>query len=253
MRLAFSPGEARGEGYRPRGAGHALACPAGQFRLQHEARLTAAHHLEIDLGEKFAVEQSAMLGAAGIVDIEAAAQRIEIVLRAGELAPRDVERVDRARHRQPNAPDPLQLGIDEAHVEGSVVDDEGVVRDEFEKGVRHLREFRLVREKLCGEAVNAEGAFGHVALGIDIGVEELSRRDVIEKFETADFDQPVTILRADARGFGIEHDLAHVFPVSPLTRFPPKAVMSIVAYSAEKWNEPSSPINPPGFQATSQR
>ena len=53
-----------------------------------ESRLTAAHELQINLGEQLGVEQGAVLGARGIVDLEASAEGVEADLGAGEAAAR---------------------------------------------------------------------------------------------------------------------------------------------------------------------
>ena len=49
--------------------GHLLFGLLGKF----EPGLTAAHQLQIDIGQKFGVEQRAVLGAVAVVDFEALA------------------------------------------------------------------------------------------------------------------------------------------------------------------------------------
>src|SRR4051794_8551830 len=58
---------------------------ATEIGSQLEAALTAADQVEIDLGQELGVEPGAVLGALRIVDGEAAAQRVEAGLRAGEF------------------------------------------------------------------------------------------------------------------------------------------------------------------------
>ena len=71
-----------------------------------------------------------MLLAAGVVDAEAAAERVEAVLRAGEAPARQLQRVDGAGPGQAALPGPAELGVQELHVEGGIVDDEPRVADE---------------------------------------------------------------------------------------------------------------------------
>ncbi len=63
MRLSLLVGEARREGRRPRRARDLLSGLRRKLPLQHEARLPAAHQLQIDFRQKLAVEQRAMLRA----------------------------------------------------------------------------------------------------------------------------------------------------------------------------------------------
>src|SRR3546814_3483897 len=71
-------------------------------------------------------------------------------LGAGKLAPREAQRVDHAmterRQRQP-----LQLGVEEFHVELGVVNDQRRLADELQHVLRDLGEARLVGEKYGGE------------------------------------------------------------------------------------------------------
>src|SRR3546814_20354121 len=61
-------------------------------RRQCHADLAAALELDIDTGEELRVEQCAVLLAFGKIDAEARAQRVQRVLRAGELPARQHER-----------------------------------------------------------------------------------------------------------------------------------------------------------------
>ena len=61
---------------------------------QTEIRLAAAHQAQIDLREQLGIEQGAVPGARRAVHVEAAAQRIEAVRRAGEALPCNLQGVD---------------------------------------------------------------------------------------------------------------------------------------------------------------
>src|SRR5690606_6353677 len=117
----------------PGAAGGGAAIGAAGDDREGEALLAAAHQFEIDLGQQFRIEQRAMLGAPRIVYAEAAAERVEAVLRARKAAAGDVEGVDCTRPGNRGVVDPAELGIDELHVEGSVVDHQPGIADEVEK------------------------------------------------------------------------------------------------------------------------
>ncbi len=102
-----------------------------------------------------------------------------------------------------------QFGIDEADVEGGVVDHQRILADEGEELVDHRGEERLVGEELGGQAVDVERLDRHVAFGIEIDVEGLPGRDAVEYLDAADLHQPVAGERVEARGLGVEHDLTH--------------------------------------------
>ena len=59
-----------------------------------EIGLTAAHQPQIDLGEQLRVQQRAVTGARGGIDVEAPAQRIQAVGRAREALPREQQGID---------------------------------------------------------------------------------------------------------------------------------------------------------------
>ena len=69
--------------------------PRRALERQVEADLLAADQLDIDLGQDLGIEERAVLGAPGIVDAVAGAERIEVVRRARMLAPGQRERIDR--------------------------------------------------------------------------------------------------------------------------------------------------------------
>ena len=100
------------------------APPPRGLRGEIEADLPAADQLDIDLGQDFRVEQRAVLRALGIVDAIAGAERIEIVRRTRMLAPGQREGVDRIRKTDRRMAGAGEFRIDEADIEGRVVDDE---------------------------------------------------------------------------------------------------------------------------------
>ena len=92
-----------------------------------------------------------------VVDVVALAERVEAVALARVHLPRERQRVDhRAEVAHPacGARQALQLRIEESDVECRVVDDELRAVDELEQLVDDLREARLLREELVGDAVH---------------------------------------------------------------------------------------------------
>ena len=193
----------------PRATGR--RCRGGYWRrlLQAERRLAAAGELQVDVGEQLGVEQGAVLLAHGPVDPEALAERIQARRRARILAARDDQRVHRPLRRDRGSFDALQLGVEEAEVEGRVVHHEPGIADEFQDRVRLLGEALLLREEVAGEPVHPLGAFRHVALGIEIALEAAARGDVVDELDRADLDDPVARRGVQAGGLGIEHDFTH--------------------------------------------
>ncbi len=176
---------------------------------QAERRLSPADQLEIDLGQELGIEQRAVLLAARVVDSEAPAQGIEIGRRAGLLAPRELDGVDRARAVETGPSNAIELGVEKADVEPRIVDDQLRVGDEVEKRLGDVGEQRLAGQELSGQAVDVERVRRHVALRVEVVLEGLAARHVVDQLETADLDDAVAGARIEPGGFGIENDFTH--------------------------------------------
>ncbi len=87
--------------------------------------------------------------------------------------------------------------------------DQRRIAEEFDQLVDARREQRLVREELDRQPVHRFGGGGHIALGIEIGVEGDAGFAAVDQLDTSDFDQPVPASGIETRGFGIENNLAH--------------------------------------------
>ena len=136
---ASSSGDGRVQAWR---ADHALHPQPGAARprpLQAQPDLAAADQVQVDLGQELAVEQRAVPGAGRVVDREAAAERVQAVLGAGEAALRQEQRVDGAAEGERLAGQADQLGIQEADVEDRVVDDQAAVLQELQQRRRPPR------------------------------------------------------------------------------------------------------------------
>ena len=66
--------------------------------------------------------------------------------------------------------------------------------------------------RLCPfrKAVDRKCLGGHVALGIDVGVERRPGWYPVEQFNAAQFNEPMALGRIEACRFGVEDDFAHM-------------------------------------------
>ena len=63
----------------------------------------------------------------------------------------------------------------------------------------------------------ANASAGNVPLGVDVAVEGLPGREAVDELDAADLEQPVTLVRIESGGFGVEHDFAHRFVSNDLS------------------------------------
>ena len=201
------PGSAVARGV---GLGRAVGCG---HRLRPLARkqqigLTGPQHLDIDVGQELAVDQGAVLVAHGGVDAIALAQGVEARLGAWVLAPRHGERIDDPAHRYRSELETGQFVIEEIDIEIGVVDHERRVADEIHEVARELVKTRLVPEELGRDAMHLEGAFRHVAVGIEVGVPLAARGKPVDQLQATDLDDPVASLGIKPRRFRVQYDLA---------------------------------------------
>ena len=169
--------------------------------------ILTARHGEVNLGQKFGVEQRAMHLAAGIVHAELGAQGVEVVLLAGTHLARHAQGVD---HLAAELVDVLhlqqpQLIVEKTDVEGGVVDHQFGAANELDEVGDDLDELRLVGEKFVGQAVNLDRSLGNLAAGIDVGVETLPCQLASAQFDAADFDDAVAGAEIQPGCFGVEY------------------------------------------------
>ena len=182
------------------------------FLDQCQRHLPSADQLEIDVGEDFGIEQRAMQRPPRIVDAIVLAQRIEIDAGAGVLFAGEDDGVDH-RVGEAAAAGLFEFDIEELHVETGIVGDERRLAEKAQHLVGDLGEARLVGEERIGEAMDAKRLLGHLPLGIEVAMEILAGRDVVDEFDAADLDDTIAGQRIEAGGFGVEDDFSgHLMP-----------------------------------------
>ena len=149
-----------------------------------------------------------MLRSPAVVDSVAAAQCIEAVCRTRVFLACDVKCIDNTLRQERGKPQEGKFCIEEGHVEARIVDDERRIADEIEKVLRDRCEDRFVPQKCSRKPVYGLGLLRHVALRVDVDMECAAGRQVIEKFERADFNDAVAVCRVKPGGFSIEYDFA---------------------------------------------
>ncbi len=102
-----------------------------------------------------------------------------------------------------------ELHIDEAHVEGRVMDDQFRAFDEFEEAVGDLGEAWLVGDELVGDAVDRDGTLVDLPIRIEIDMEMPPGQTPANDFHSPDLDDPMPIGHRHAGGFGIQHYVSH--------------------------------------------
>lgn len=145
------------------------AVAVGTFTGHGQIGLPASHR-QVDVGEDLRVEQGAVQFAVGVVDAVTFAQRIEAVALARMTLARHHQGIE---HRAVIAhvgafalPQQGELVVDEANVERRVVNDQLGALDELVEFIGDFPEARLVGHVFVGDAVNRDGAFVDLAIGL---------------------------------------------------------------------------------------
>ena len=174
-------------------------------------QIEAARRAIVRYVRRGGIEQRAVQLAAGIVHAELVAQRIQVVLLAGAHLARHAQRVDdlAAGLGDALAIEQAELVVEEADIEGGVMDHQVGAADELDEFAGDLGELRLVGEEIVGQAVYPFRIRDR-APRIQVGVEELSGELAAEKFDAADFDNPITGAEIESGGFGIQNYLAQL-------------------------------------------
>src|SRR5690606_26242773 len=122
---------------------------------------------------------------------QALAQRVQGIALSREALPRQLQRIlDRAQlaQRAEAAAQARELGIEEAQVEGGVVDDQFGAVDESEELLGHVGEFRLAGEELAGQAGDLLRARLEIAFRIQVALPGAPRGPALDQLDAADLD-----------------------------------------------------------------
>ena len=115
-------------------------------------------------------------------------------------------------------PSALQLRVQETEVERGIVRDQMALGEEGQHFVGDFREARLVGQVRQCNAMDPRRVVGDVAFGMDQCVEVPARRQVVHQFQRSHLDHPVTKMRLQACGFGVEQDRARHARTSLISR-----------------------------------
>jgi hypothetical protein len=150
---------------------------------------------------------------AGVIHLVALAERIQAVALSRVQLPRERKRVQHAAimlDRLLCLTEPLELVVDEPHIERRVVNNELCTLDEGEKRFSHLVERRLVLERLLADAVHGEGCRIDMPIRAYVLVEMPTGQSPILELDTADLDDAMPLLGLETGRFGVKNDLTHV-------------------------------------------
>src|SRR5690554_7587972 len=107
---------------------------------------------------------------------------------------------------------PRKFGVHEANVKRCVVNNKFRAVNKFEELLGNFGELGFVSQKFIGDAVNRNGLGFNLAIRVDIDVVVSAGKLALHHFHAPDFDDAVTCVRVNTRGFGIQYNLSHCKP-----------------------------------------
>src|SRR5262249_15923996 len=176
---------------------------------EYKLSLPGPNQLEIDVRQKFGVEQRAVLGAMRIINCKAGGKVIEAVWRSRVFAARQQERIKHPLARKEQLAGTLEFGIEKGEIKQRVVRNKRRIADEYNQVLDDFGKERLVFEKLGRQAVDRNGFGRHLPLRIEIAMKPLPGRNAIDELDAADFHHPMALKGIESRGLRIEYDFAH--------------------------------------------
>ena len=94
------------------------------------------------------------------------------------------------------------------------MDDQLCTLDELKELVGNLRKLWLVGQKFIGDTVNGDSLRFYLPLRVNVYVIVATGQLAFDHFHTTNFDNAVTFVRINTRGFGIQYDLSHATALS---------------------------------------
>jgi hypothetical protein len=113
------------------------------------------------------------------------------------LVPRHLQRVHDTANRIERADgglQPIQFGIDKAHIKGCVMDYQLGASHKLDKLRCNLAKSRLAREKLLRDAVHFQGASVDVPLRLDVLVIVAAGYAPVDELNASNFDYAMTLV-----------------------------------------------------------
>ncbi len=150
-----------------------------------------------------------MFGANTIVDPKATAQGVEAGWRSGKFVAREFECINDFRDLKRATRGALQFAIDEFQIKSCIVYYQRRTSDKLEKRVGDIGKQRLFPKERVVQSVNRVSIVRHTSFGIEIGMKDLARRNVIDEFDASDLDDAMAIGRIKTGRFRIQCDFTH--------------------------------------------
>jgi hypothetical protein len=99
--------------------------------------------------------------------------------------------------------------VDETDVKWRVMDDEFRTPDKLQEISRDVGKAWFVGQKLVAYPMHFPGACIDIAVRLDVLMVGVAGDPPVHQFDTADFNNPVTVGWFQTRGLGIKYDLSH--------------------------------------------
>src|SRR5262249_46312214 len=119
------------------------------------------------------------------------------------------QRVDDPLRQNRRRADAGEFGIKKPDIESSIMDDKTGIANEGDEFLGDRRKERLAFQELRRQAVNGLGVGGHVPFGINVIMECLAARYVVDELDRADLDDAMALGVINSGCLGVENDLAH--------------------------------------------
>jgi hypothetical protein len=133
----------------------------------------------------------------GVIDLVSLTQGIKIIALPRVLVPRHLQRIhDTANsiERADGGLQPIQFGIDKAHIKGRVMDYQLGASHKLHKLRCNLAKSRFASQKLLRDAVHFQGAGVDVPLRLDVLVIVAAGYAPVDELNASNFDNAMTLV-----------------------------------------------------------
>ena len=129
------------------------------------------------------------------------------------LVPRHLQRIhDTANsiERADGGLQPIQFGIDKAHIKGRVMDYQLGASHKLHKLRCNLAKSRFASQKLLRDAVHFKSACVNVPLWLNVLVIVAAGYAPVDELNASNLDNAMTLVNLQSRGFCVEHYLTPI-------------------------------------------